>query len=59
MLDALYFAANALKITQGGWAPLVIAAIACLVMSVWRIGERRLSTIVCNQTVGLDVEATS
>jgi KUP system potassium uptake protein len=58
MLDALYFAANALKITQGGWAPLLIAAIACTLMIVWRTGERTSSTIVHRQTMGPeDLEA--
>jgi KUP system potassium uptake protein len=51
MLDALYFVGNSLKIASGGWAPLVIAAIVCQLMIVWRTGERTLSACISRPAV--------
>jgi KUP system potassium uptake protein len=51
MLDALYFVGNSLKIANGGWAPLMIAAIACQLMIVWRTGERTLSACISRPAV--------
>ncbi|MBV9548594.1 MAG: potassium transporter Kup [Alphaproteobacteria bacterium] len=38
--DMTFFTANALKIPEGGWLPLLIAACAFLVMDTWRRGRR-------------------
>ena len=38
--DLLFFVANALKIPEGGWLPLFIAACAFLAMDTWRRGRR-------------------
>jgi KUP system potassium uptake protein len=54
MLDGLYVAGNMLKIAHGGWAPLVIAAIACQLMIIWRTGERTLTQMIVAQTVSLE-----
>ncbi|XP_056862933.1 potassium transporter 9 isoform X2 [Raphanus sativus] len=36
VVELSYFSAVLLKINQGGWVPLIIAAISLLVMSVWQ-----------------------
>ena len=40
IIDLLFLSANALKIPEGGWLPLLIAAAAFLVMDTWRRGRR-------------------
>jgi KUP system potassium uptake protein len=54
VLDVSFFWGNALKIAQGGWAPLVVAAIACQLMILWRTGERTLSEMIRSQTESLE-----
>ncbi len=41
-LDVLFFGANALKILHGGWVPLVLGFMLCVVMWTWRQGSRIL-----------------
>ncbi|XP_033142727.1 potassium transporter 9 isoform X2 [Brassica rapa] len=36
VVELSYFSAVLLKVNQGGWVPLIIAAISLLVMSVWQ-----------------------
>ena len=38
--DLIFFIANSLKIPEGGWLPLLIAAWVFLVMDTWRRGRR-------------------
>jgi len=38
--DVIFFAANALKIPEGGWLPLIIAFGVVMVMDTWRRGRR-------------------
>jgi len=38
LIDCGFFAANLLKIADGGWIPLAIAAVLFLVMTTWRHG---------------------
>ncbi len=40
LVDLAFLASNSLKILQGGWLPLAIAAAAFLMMETWRIGRR-------------------
>jgi len=42
-IDGAFFAANLLKIPQGGWFPLVLGAILYLFMSTWRRGREVLT----------------
>jgi KUP system potassium uptake protein len=44
LLDFTYFAANALKISSGGWLPLVVAATFALTVITWRRGRRVLQS---------------
>jgi len=42
IVDTTYFAANALKIPQGGWFPLGIAMISFTVLTTWKRGRELL-----------------
>ncbi|MBR0830734.1 potassium transporter Kup [Bradyrhizobium manausense] len=38
-VDAGFMSANALKIAQGGWVPLLLGAFICCVMLIWQSGN--------------------
>ncbi len=40
VVDTAFLAANLVKIPQGGWFPLVIAALLIIVMTTWRRGNQ-------------------
>ena len=40
LLDLVFFAANAIKLLEGGWFPLLIAGIIAFLMLTWRTGVR-------------------
>jgi len=40
VVDLTFFAANAVKILQGGWFPLLIGAVVFTLMSTWRRGRQ-------------------
>ena len=42
VIDLMFFAANLLKIVEGGWAPLAFAGLVMTVMYTWRRGTRLL-----------------
>ena len=42
MVDVIFFASNSLKIVQGGWFPLAMAAGLYIVMSTWKQGRHLL-----------------
>jgi KUP system potassium uptake protein len=42
LVDTIFLAANALKIPQGGWMPLVVGGLLVLLMMTWRRGTRIL-----------------
>ncbi len=39
LVDLMFFAANAVKIPQGGWFPLLVGVIVFTLMSTWRRGR--------------------
>ncbi|MCY2956461.1 MAG: potassium transporter Kup [Planctomycetota bacterium] len=41
-LELVFFSANATKLLQGGWFPLLVALVLFTVMSTWRTGRKRL-----------------
>ncbi len=43
MVDLAFFAANILKIPQGGWFPLAVGLLVMGVMVTWKLGRLRLS----------------
>jgi len=42
IVDATYFAANTLKIPQGGWFPLGVALVSFTVLTTWKRGRKLL-----------------
>jgi KUP system potassium uptake protein len=42
LVDTIFLAANALKIPQGGWMPLLVGAMLVALMMTWRRGTRIL-----------------
>ena len=42
--DLAFFAANALKIPDGGWLPLIVAAFIYFTITTWRLGRRLVAT---------------
>ncbi|MBE7211249.1 MAG: potassium transporter Kup [Gluconacetobacter diazotrophicus] len=39
LIDGTFFAANALKIPQGGWVPLLLGAVLTTIMTTWKTGR--------------------
>jgi KUP system potassium uptake protein len=39
VIDAVFFAANALKLPQGGWVPLMLAIVLAVLMTTWKRGR--------------------
>ena len=39
LIDATFFAANALKIPQGGWVPLLLSVVLTTLMTTWKTGR--------------------
>ncbi|MFA5950748.1 MAG: potassium transporter Kup [Hyphomicrobium sp.] len=54
LIEQTFFAANILKLFEGAWVPLVIAAALCLVMFTWVRGYRILSKITRRNEADLD-----
>src|ERR1700736_3600582 len=40
MTDLIFFAANSIKLFEGGWFPLLLAAVVAFLMLTWRRGPR-------------------
>ena len=55
LIDAAFLASNALKIVQGGWLPLAIAAGIFVLMETWRLGRRVHLEKIRNDSLQLDL----
>ena len=55
LVDLTFFTSNAIKIPQGGWFPLVMAAGLVAIMSTWRRGRKLIAEAIQNQSMPLDV----
>ncbi len=53
LIDIAFLASNSLKIVQGGWLPLAIAAAIFLTMDTWRRGRRLHLERVRNESMPL------
>jgi KUP system potassium uptake protein len=53
--DLAFFGANMVKVTKGGWFPLVVAALVFVVMTTWVRGRKILAARLAEGTVPMDV----
>jgi KUP system potassium uptake protein len=51
--DLAFFIANALKIPDGGWLPLVVAAFIYFTITTWRLGRRLVATEISEGSLPL------
>ena len=49
ILDILFFAANSLKFDDGGWIPVVAAALIYILMTTWQEGRRTLNWLIAKE----------
>ena len=55
VVDLAFVAANLLKVPLGGWFPLIVAALVYVLMSTWKKGRVRLSRIVRENTLPMEL----
>jgi KUP system potassium uptake protein len=51
VIDLAFFGANALKITHGGWLPLVIAALLFTLMTTWKTGRQLVAARLAGRAI--------
>jgi KUP system potassium uptake protein len=54
-VDLAFFAANLVKIADGGWFPIVVAIVIYTLMMTWSKGRSRLMAIVRENTLPMDL----
>jgi KUP system potassium uptake protein len=54
-VDLSFFGANLVKVADGGWVPLAIAAVVFALMSTWKKGRYIVAQILREGTLPLDV----
>ncbi len=54
LIDLAFFSANAIKLLQGGWFPIVIALASFTTLTTWRRGRQLLFEEMGNLTMPLD-----
>ncbi|WP_336959938.1 potassium transporter Kup [Sphingobium aquiterrae] len=59
VIDGFYFASNATKIPDGGWFPLLVAAVAFTLLTTWATGRRIMRQHMENDAMDLDLFITS
>ena len=55
LVDGLYFASNITKIPDGGWFPLVVAAVGFIILTTWATGRALLRKSVEEGSVPIGV----
>lgn len=50
-VDLSFFAANIIKIPEGGWFPIVIGLVSFATLTTWRRGRRLVATEVAKQSI--------
>ena len=53
LIDLTFLSSNALKIAQGGWLPLAIAAAVYVLMETWRLGRRAHQERIRSESLSL------
>ena len=59
LIDGLYFASNLTKIPDGGWFPLLVAAIAFTFLTTWGKGRKIMRARMEDSTLSLELFAKS
>lgn len=54
IVDVAFFGANVVKIVQGGWFPLLVAAIIFTLMTTWKSGRRVLANRLKESTLPIE-----
>jgi len=53
-VDIAFFAANAIKIPEGGWFPIAMALVSFTVLTTWRRGRRLVSDEMAKQSIPME-----
>jgi KUP system potassium uptake protein len=53
-IDLAFFSANAVKIPQGGWVPLVVGAFIFLLMTTWKRGRAMIAERINEEIIPLE-----
>ena len=54
IVDFMFFAANIVKVLDGGWFPLIIGSVMFTLMMTWKQGRRLMSERLREDAIGLD-----
>ena len=54
LVDIAFFAANAIKIPEGGWFPLAMGLVSFAVLTTWRRGRTLVSQEMAKQSIPMD-----
>ncbi len=55
VVDVAFFAANMVKVKEGGWFPLAVAAVVFTLMTTWKRGRDMLSRTVKENSLPIDL----
>jgi KUP system potassium uptake protein len=55
VVDLAFFSANIIKFAQGGWFPIAVAAVVFLLMATWKRGRTRLTGIMKDIALPMDL----
>jgi KUP system potassium uptake protein len=55
VVDLAFFSANVIKFAQGGWFPIAVAALVFLIMATWKRGRTRLTGIMKDIALPMDL----
>ena len=55
LIDLAFLTSNTLKVVEGGWLPLAIAAGVFVVMDTWRVGRRAHLDQIRKSSISLDI----
>jgi KUP system potassium uptake protein len=54
LVDIAFFAANVIKIPEGGWFPIVMGLISFTILTTWRLGRKLVSEEMAKQSIPMD-----
>src|SRR5690606_35157229 len=59
LVDSAYFAANMMKVPDGGWFPLLVGGVAFALLTTWAKGRRLMRERMSEMTLPLEIFAKS